>query len=93
MIVASDSFQLRLISGFQQSIVSLVFQAVGIETGQIIGQLILKSSHYTHFRSFSPKWCSDDGFDLLVHSNPFEVKYVARPKEGDVAYVACLLKS
>ena len=57
-------------------------QAVGIETGQIIGQLILKSSHYTHFRSFSPKWNSDDGFDLLVHSNPWLWGEICGSSEG-----------
>lgn len=56
-------------------------QAVGIETGQIIGQLILKSSHYTHFRSFSPKWNSDDGFDR-IHRNPWLWGEICGSSEG-----------
>lgn len=49
------------------------FQAVGIETGQILGQLILKSSHYTHFQIFFPKVKLWRGilFTGLNHRNPW----------------------
>ena len=42
MIVASDSFQLRLISGFQQSIVSLVFKRLVLKQVKSLDSLSSK---------------------------------------------------
>ena len=75
---------------FQQSILS-VFNRLVLKQAK---SLTAEPQKFTPRQTFFPRSETLTTRDLIwtIAMHGFEVKYVARPKEGDVAYVACLWK-